>query len=99
MEEWRDIEWYEGIYQISNKGNIRSLGKYQKVHGKLIFVERTKLLNPSDNGNGYLIIGLCNGKKRKNYYIHRLVAESFLIKETGKDYVNHKDYNIANNIM
>ena len=54
-------------------------------------------IKPTDNGNGYLIVGLNFGGKRKNYYVHRLVAEAFCYKPQGCDVVNHIDYNKCNN--
>lgn len=58
-----------------------------------------KVLMPTDNGNGYKIIGLRNGPKRKNYYVHRLVAEAFIPNPDGLAEVNHLDYNKSNNAV
>jgi hypothetical protein len=55
------------------------------------------MLNPWDNGNGYLVVSLSNRQKRKNYYVHRLVAEAFLYHPKNENYINHKDYNKRNN--
>lgn len=98
MEIWKDIKGYEGMYQISNYGNVRALDyKVKMLHG-----ERTKkghLLKSTSNGNGYLIVGLSCKGKRKNYYIHRLVAETFLDNPNMCNQVNHKDYNTFNNCL
>lgn len=99
-EIWKDIKGYEGLYQISNFGRVKSLARYvvnNKNGGKRLMEET--LLHPSDNGNGYKIIGLRKSKVRKNHYIHRLVAEHFLRNPNNKKYVNHLDYNRANNAV
>lgn len=96
MEQWKDIKEYEGIYQISDKGNVRSLMKWEVQ--KRNYVHCTKLLNPTDNGNGYLIISLSKKRKRKNFYIHRLVAEHFVPNTNDKNkVVNHLDFDKRNN--
>lgn len=82
QEIFKDIKGYRGLYKISNKGRVRSTGG---------------ILTPTDNGKGYLIIGLCKDGKRKNFYIHRLVAEAFIDNPEKKPVVNHKDYNTRNN--
>lgn len=95
MEEWRDIAGYEGLYQVSNQGRVKSLKRWDV--NKKIFVDGASILKPTDNGNSYLIIGLRNNTKRKNHYIHRLVAGAFLDNPYGLKYVNHIDYNTRNN--
>lgn len=97
-EVWCDVDGYDGLYQISNFGRVLSLPRTvrQGKHGKTRTVGGT-ILRPTDNGAGYLIVGLRCGNKRKNFYIHRLVAEHFLPNCTGGEYVNHKDYNTHNN--
>lgn len=59
--------------------------------------ERIKILNPTDNGNGYMIIMLHADNKRKNHYVHRLVAEAFIANPLSKKEINHIDYNKKNN--
>lgn len=98
MEVWRDIRGYEGMYQVSDRGRVRSIdrrvvnhksGSTRIVHGMI--------LNPFDNGNGYLVVGLHNRRKTKNHYVHRLVADAFLERSENENHVNHKDYNTHNN--
>lgn len=98
VEIWADVNGYEGSYQISNYGNVLSLRREVKQgkYGKTRVVEE-KIMKPNDNGNGYLVVPLSSCSKRKNFYIHRLVAEHFVPNCTGGDYVNHKDYDTHNN--
>lgn len=93
MEIWKDIKGFEGVYQVSNTGKVRRL-IFRNNH-----VVKNKIIEkkPTDNGNGYLIVNLQNGNKRKNYYVHRLVAEAFCEKPINSSVVNHKDYNKYNN--
>lgn len=86
MEEYRDIKGYEGIYQVSNFGNVRRLYKVKKGFGQLKPVEHT---------GGYSRLKLRNKGNDKDVYIHRLVADAFL--ENPKEHVNHKDKNKKNN--
>ena len=94
-ENWKDIKDYEGIYQISDRGNVKVLVKWDV--NKRDYVPDERLLRPTDNGNGYLIIALKRRGKRKNGYVHRLVAQAFLENPDGKNEINHKDYNKYNN--
>lgn len=98
-EVWKDIVGYEGLYQVSNMGRVKSLREWNGNRHKAQYREREHILNPTDNGNGYLIIGLRNGAKRKNHYIHRLVAAAFIPNPNGLKYVNHLDYDKRNNAV
>lgn len=89
QEEWRDISSYEGLYAISDSGRIKSYPKRNR--------KKERLLQPTDNGNGYLIVCLVKNKVRKNHYIHRLVAENFIPNLSYKKTVNHKDRDKKNN--
>jgi hypothetical protein len=79
MEEiWKDVIGYEGIYQVSNLGNIKS-----------VYVDKT--LSPPINQYGYLYHGFRKNKKRNNILIHRVVAIAFLDNPNLKPCVNHKN--------
>lgn len=81
-EEWKDVVDYEGKYQVSNYGNVRSLN-YNKT-GK------TKLLKPTKNTGGYLRVSLRKDRERKIKLVHRLVAEAFVPNPHGYSEINHK---------
>lgn len=98
MESWKDIKGYEGKYQISNMGNVKVLVKWCGNKSKSKWIKETSIMKPTDNGHGYLIVGLIDDQhKKKNHYVHRLVAEHFMEKPNGKDVINHKDFNKHNN--
>ena len=90
-EIWKDIKGYDGLYQASNLGRIRSLNF--KRTGK------EKLLKPSLNRNGYQQVKLCKNGKAKRYFVHRLVYEAFNGEIHEGMQVNHKDENPQNNIL
>lgn len=76
VEIWRDIKDYEGLYQVSNLGRVKSLEhkvKYKHVYRTV----KERILKPATLNNGYLIVSLHKNKKMKTYTIHRLVAEAF----------------------
>ena len=89
---WRDIIGYEGIYQVSNKGNVFSIERM--VQGR----KRGGItLKPKYRRDGYLQVGLYKNGKMKNKLIHRLVLEAFVENPNNLPEVNHKDENKTNN--
>lgn len=91
MEEiWKPVENYLGLYEVSNMGNVRSLGR-MKWNGKGYHKIPEKILKPTNNGRGYLFVWLCKEGKRKMYKIHRLVAEAFLPNPSNLPILNHKN--------
>ena len=99
-EIWKDIKGFENQYQISNRGNVRSLERSLKVKDKIgreyTRVMKGKILKPSDNGIGYKYVSLTNYKGSRRY-VHRLVAEHFLERVEGLEHVNHIDNDKSNN--
>ena len=75
METWKDIEGFEGKYQVSSDGRIKSLN-YKRSH-------IDKIMKPQLTKFGYYQISLRYNKKRFRYYVHRLVAEAFIKFEMG----------------
>ena len=86
-EEWCDIAGYEGKYQVSNKGNVRTFQKY-----------RCMLLKQK-NTQGYMSVVLWNNNKRKDVKVHRIVAEAFIPNPNNYPVINHKDENPSNNCV
>jgi hypothetical protein len=101
IEKWRDIKGFEGWYQVSNLGRVRSVDRsieQWSMYGHTIKRNiKGKIISATDNGNGYLIVGLKKNQMGKNKYVHRLVAEAFIEKPNGCDVVNHIDYDKKNN--
>lgn len=95
METWKPIKGYEGYYAISNYGNVVSV----MFRNNRLNKPKLTTVKPTDNGHGYLIVGLNLNGNRKNYYLHRLVAEHFVDNPKGLLYVNHKDYDTNNNLF
>jgi hypothetical protein len=81
-EIWKDVYGYEGLYQISNLGNVRS---------------NYKLLTPQKTRFGYMKIRLSINNVRKGFFMHRLVAIAFIENKENKRCVNHKDGIKTNN--
>lgn len=94
MEIWKDITGYEGIYQVSNLGRVKRIGKYRNQYKEW---NSNVLLKPIDNSNGYLFVTLSKNNKTKQFYIHRLVAYAFIENTDKLPEVNHKDGNKQNN--
>ena len=95
-EVWKDIAEFEGLYQVSNLGNIKSLrfGCHNSKRGK-----STKLLKATKTNVGYYKVQLYNNGYSKIMYVHRLVAEAFVPNTYNKPQVNHIDGNKSNNIF
>lgn len=86
MEEWKDIEGYEGLYQISNQGRVKSL-KFG----------REKIRKSIKQKSGYFLVQLHDNGKREHKLVHRLVAQAFIPNPQKLPEVNHKDEDKSNN--
>lgn len=93
-EIWKDIAGYEGKYQVSNRGRVRSL-EYHNMRG----IKRIGFLRPTvvGRGIGYLRVALSRKHKLTSFMIHRLVALAFIENPHNLPQVNHKDGNKHNN--
>lgn len=98
-EEYRDIPGYEGLYQVSNLGNVKSLER-MSWNGKANHIHKCRILKPSPGSKGYLGVRLYKDVKGRTKQIHQLVAICFLgYKQDGSNRlsVDHKDSNKLNN--
>lgn len=96
MEIWKDIQGYEGLYQVSNMGRIKSLPRIVERNGQKMRLKAT-VLRPQKCTNGYLFVCLSNRGEVKQFLIHRLVANAFIPNGNGE--INHIDENKANNAL
>lgn len=93
MEIWKDVEGYEGLYQISSKGRVKSLGNGSSGNSK------EKILKGLNDKYGYLQVNLYKEGKQKTFKVHRLVAKAFLDNPYNLPQVNHKDEDKTNNCV
>ena len=84
MEEWRAVPGYEGLYEVSNKGNVRN-------------VRKNTLMRLPKNKYGYIQVGLSKNGIRTMFQVHRLVAQAFLPNPDNLPQVNHLDEDKTNN--
>ena len=80
-EVWRDIEGYEGYYQVSSEGRVKSLERKGR--------KSERILKPAVKGKGYLFVVLCAGGKSRMFLVHRLVCQAFHENPDNKPEVNH----------
>ena len=85
-EIWKDIFGYEGLYQVSNLGRVRSL-KFGKE--RILSIRRSKF--------GYLLVNLCKNSDMKTFRVHRLVGQSFIPNPNNLPEINHKNEDKTNN--
>ena len=89
-EIWKDIPGYEGLYQVSNTGKVKSLN-YMKTR-------KEKIMKPDKHSSGYFKVILSKDGEKKSYFIHRLVASSFVQNESlFYNEINHIDECKTNN--
>lgn len=86
MEIWKPVKNYEDLYEVSNKGSIKTL-RY------------SKLLKPGLGGNGYFTVSLTKDGKARSHYIHRLIAEHFLDGYFAGAHINHKNKDRTDNSL
>lgn len=87
-EIWKDITGYEGLYQVSDQGRVKSLER-KVPHRAKEWTIKERILKPIDNGRGYLQVVLCTGGNIKRFFVHRLVCQAFHENPKGKPQVNH----------
>lgn len=99
VEEWRPVKGYEGRYEVSSFGRVKRLARV--IHRKTCFDYRVPeiIMTLKIRKSGYVEVKLSKGTResRKDFMVHRLVAEAFLPKRKGRDYVDHLDGDKQNN--
>lgn len=98
-EIWKPIQGYEGLYEVSNLGQVKSLKRSVKHSKRGMRATPCKLLKPSITKTGYPNVSLCKDGVVAYKSIHRLVAQAFIPNPCGLPQVNHKDGNRANNLL
>lgn len=96
-EQWREVEGYEGLYEVSNYGRVRSLDRVVRGRWGNDCVKKGRVLTLSDDGQGYKIVSLSKRNKAKSFRVHRLVGAEFIPNLENKGDINHRDGNKANN--
>lgn len=94
MQEWRAVVGYEGLYEVSSNGDVRSLPTVSKARAT-----KVRVLKPSIDKIGYVYVSLTKDKKVKRCTVHRLVAAAFIDNPDGKEQVDHIDGNKGNNAV
>lgn len=93
IEEWRPIYGYEGLYEVSSYGRVRSLDRYEVNNLGYKRLLKGKILSPGIRKDGYFVVSLRN----KMFRVHRLVAQAFIPNPDELPQVNHKDEDKSNN--
>ena len=100
VEIWNDIKEYEGYYQVSNLGRVKSLKRSYEVErhkSKYLYNKKEKILSQTTTKLGYKRISLNKHNKLKSFLVHRLVAKAFIEEIKDKNQVNHKNCNKLDN--
>lgn len=95
-EEWRNIDGYEGLYQVSNLGRVRGLPivtKFGARNKKIPY----RILTPTISKRGYYVVTLHKNGVSKTCTVHRLIATAFIPNPDNKPYIDHIDTNRLNN--
>lgn len=95
-EIWKPVKGFEGLYEVSNMGNVRSVDRHL-MWGNQYCLFKGKPKKSFPNSMGYLRTGLSKNNKGKNYFIHRLVAEAFVPNPNNLPCIDHIDRNYLNN--
>ena len=101
QEIWKDIEGFEGLYQISNYGRVKSMPRVVCYSGgnKSYSKNEPTIKEPVINNRGYLCVCLWKNCKSRQFKIHRLVASAFIPNPENKPQVDHIDGNKQNNFV
>jgi len=98
MEEWAAIEGFEGLYEISDLGRVRSIDRIQINSKGIQRRDKGRILTLVDRGNDYLFVSLSKNNKKHNFSVHTGVAQAFIPNPENRPQVNHKDGDKRNNV-
>lgn len=99
LEEWKPIVGFEGLYEVSNLGNVRSISRLRKGKGNSFCWHKGKILKPQLSYNGYCRVGINDSNGKQHIFsVHKLVALAFVPNLHNEVEINHKDENKTNNI-
>jgi len=101
-EIWKDVKDFEGLYEVSNMGRVRSVTRKNIYKNGRVVIQKGKLLTPTSNGSGkkgYYIVPFRKDGKRSSPLVHRLVAQAFVNNSNPEEYnlINHIDEDTSNN--
>ena len=94
-EVWKDVVGFEGLYEVSDKGNVRGVARKDPLGRN----RKGRMLKPGYTSRGYLQVALSKNGKSKTRTVHRLVAEAFIPNPDGLPQVNHRDEDKDNNTV
>lgn len=97
-EIWKPVKGYEGLYEVSNLGRVRTVPK-KRINGTNYYIQKSLVMKPQLKSHRYYGVYLTKNKVHKNLLIHRLVAEAFIENPNQYDQVNHIDCNKLNNCV
>ena len=96
-EYWKPVVGYEGLYMVSNWGRVKSFDRWVKSRNGSVRFCKGRILKPLTSSSGYLCVNLYKNNIKKEYLVHRLVAEAFIDNPDNLSQVNHRDENKLNN--
>lgn len=96
-EIWKDVKGYEGYYQVSNMGRVKSMRVLKTPKNGAICRKNAFLSTKTTHDKRYIIVALCRDGEIKPTPVHRLVAETFIPNPNNLPFVNHKDEDPTNN--
>lgn len=99
MEEWKDCKGFEGFYQVSNEGRVRSMAVWSHKYQKVLKRKTPHLNSIETTKDGYKRVLLCLYGVHHHCAVHRLVAQAFIENPHNLPCINHKDENPSNNCV
>lgn len=99
MEEWKPVKGFEGHYDVSSEGRVRSLPRKRYSYGGREWMQPGRIVKPTEVvDKGYLVVSLCMDGYKRRHYVHSLVLTAFVgERPTSSDHTRHLDGNPANN--